>query len=337
MSAAPVANPALQPSPVGPMQFGRAWNLVINTIPDETGVAQQVTAFYNTPSLPGWQPEGLHITFEVFQGVSQALWNAEIVIYNLDAPTTNLVITQGMTVQLSAGYVNQPYGVIFEGTVFQPLWERENIVDFKLTLRCIVGFIADGNNFSTTPFAAGLTQRQLVARMAANAMNPVALTTNPAADTALSQNTLSKGGVIFGQVSKYLDQASKYNGSNSWYDAAAANIQKLISSDTAPTFTFGYGNGLLGTPQQTQLGVDCRVLLDPRITPAAQVVLNQTGLTIRQLQLDLGTTYPTVLDQSGTYAVAAVRHIGDSRGNTWETQITGLLYRGALLAAVQAY
>lgn len=314
-------------------QFGRAWKLVINTVPDETGTQTQVTAFSNS-----WVPEALHITFEVFQSVNSALWYADISIYNLNSATLNTVITQGMTVNLEAGYQTQPYGIIFDGTIFQPTWERENITDFKLTLHCIVGFIDNNYNFAAQSFAKGLSQRQIVARMAANARTPIPLLTNPAADTALSQNTLSRGGVLFGTPNKYFEQASKYNGLNTWQSNAQANILSLRQAQNVPTVSFGVGNGLLGTPQQTQFGVDCRVLMDARITPATQVYLDQSQIAIRQLPLTVnGTTYPTILSQSGKYAVLAVRHIGDSRGNTWETQITGSLYSDELLEALQSW
>lgn len=314
-------------------QFGRAWKLTINTVPDDTGQQTQITAMSNT-----FQPEGLHITFETFQSVNSALWYADISIYNLNAATLNIAITQGMTISLEAGYMNQPYGVIFDGTIFQPLWERENITDFKLTLHCIVGFINNGNNFAAQSFAAGLTQRQLVARMASTAFRPVPLVTNQAADTVLNKVTLSKGGIIFGQPDKYFAQASRYNGLSTWQSNAQANILQLRQSSTAPTFTFGAGNGLLGTPQQTQFGVDCRVLLDARITPGAQVYLDQSSVSIRQQPLSItGSTYPTILSNSGTYAVLAIRHIGDSRGNVWESQITGSLYQGELLEALTPY
>lgn len=314
-------------------QFGRAWKLTVNTVPDETGIQQQITAFSSA-----WIPEALHITFETFQSVNSALWYADISIYNLNNATLNTIITQGMTVSLEAGYMNKPYGVIFEGTVFQPLWERENVTDFKLTLHCVVGFINNGNNFAAQSFAKGLTQRQLVARMAAGASTPVPLVTNPDADTALSKTTLSRGGIIFGNPDKYFEQASKYSDLNTWQSNAQASIISLSKSANLPTFTFGVGSGLLGTPQQTQFGVDCRVLLDPRITPATQIYLDQSALTVRQLPLGLaGNTYPTILSQSGYYAVLAVRHMGDSRGNTWETQITGSLYSDELLEALQSW
>lgn len=317
----------------GARQFGRSWKLTINTVPSETGIQQKITALSNS-----WSPEPLHITFETFQSVNSALWYADISIYNLDSSTLNAVITQGMTVVLEAGYMNQPYGVIFEGTIFQPLWERENVTDFKLTLHCIVGFITNGNNFSAQSFAKGLTQRQLVARMATGASTPIPLVINAEADSELSQTTQSRGGIIFGQPDTYFEQATKYSGLNTWQSNAQASIIALRQSKTAPTVKFGVGNGLLGTPQQTQFGVDCRVLLDPRITPATQIYLDQTSLTVRQLPLSAnGTTYPSILSQSGYYAVLAVRHIGDSRGNTWETQVTGSLYSDELLEALKAW
>lgn len=317
----------------GTPQFGRAWKLIINTVPDESGTQQQLIALSNT-----WQPEALHITFETFQSVTSALWYADITIYNLNKASLNLVITQGMTLSLEAGYMNQPYGTIFDGTIFQPIWDRENVTDFKLTLRCVVGFINNRYNFTAQPFAAGLNQRQLIARMATGATTPLQLHTNPGADQVLSTTRLSKGGVLFGDPVKLMQQATMYTGLNQWQTEAQANIIALRQSTQVPTLQISVGNGLLGTPQQTQYGVDCRILMDARATPATQFYLDQSALTVRQLPRTLdGSSYPTILSQSGTYAILAVRHIGDSRGNTWESQITGSLYSDELLEALQSW
>lgn len=327
-------------------QFGRAWKLTINTVPDESGVQQQVTVMSNS-----FSPEPLHITFEVFQSTQVGdggLWYADITVYNLDGPTTELEITQGMTVSLEAGYMYQPYGTIFQGEIFQPMWEREQVTDFVLKLHCVVGFLDTTNNFSAMSFASGVSQRDIIARMAAGASGqdypapvntPMGLQTNAGADSALHQTKLSRGGVLFGTAQKYMAQAAKYNNLNTWRDNIQQNIADLLQEQkNVPTVVIGAGNGLLGTPQQTQFGMSCRTLLDPRIIPAGQVFLDQSKLNVRQMPQSLnGSQYPSILSQSGKYGILSVRHVGDSRGNTWESQLTCSLYSNDLLTALQPW
>lgn len=80
---------------------------------------------------------------------------------------------------------------------------------------------------------------------------------------------------------------------------------------------------LIGTPQQTEFGVDFRVLLDSRLTaklPPLQAQLK--NVVIEQIPVQIGTKL-TTLTADGVYFVAGVRHLGDTRGNQWESRVIG--------------
>lgn len=298
-------------------QFGIKWQLTISTTD-----GQQIVAGYNS-----WLPEGLQITFDTYQTTQAAFWYADIAIYNLNDPTTQVVLKQGMTVKLEAGYQVGPFGTIFEGTLFQPMWEREDGIDYKLTLHCLVGLVEETNNFVSLSVANGLSQRDLVARMASNCIFKL----NSSNVNFPQEQVSSRGEVIFGQPGQVFKDLAEFNGINYWASSYAANIRQLLPQQTGiPTLQYSPQTGLIGTPQQTQDGVDIRVLLDPRATLATQYQLSPDTV-IRQLPRTQGS-YPTILDQNGLYVIAGVRHIGDSRGNTWDTEITGYTYIGSRLA-----
>jgi hypothetical protein len=74
-------------------------------------------------------------------------------------------------------------------------------------------------------------------------------------------------------------------------------------------------------PQQTEFGVDFRVLLDSRLTAKLPPIQAQIkNAVIEQLALQVGTKQ-TTLTQDGVYFVAGVRHMGDTRGNLWESRV----------------
>ena len=309
--------------------FGKAWKLSILTIPDSSGNQQVVTALSNT-----WTPEPLEIEFETYQTIENAYWFADISIYNFDNPTVQIVLKQGMTVKLEAGYQNKiGYGTIFEGTLFQPTWERVNGIDSKLTLHCIVGLLENTNNFVAFNTAAGLTQRDIVARMAAapNIAYPLDVSNVVLPDTVQT----SRGNVYFGQPLPYLQQIATQNTSNLWITNLAANIRALVDATVVPTLQVGPTTGLLSTPQQTQDGVEIRINLDSRAILRGQVAL-APNVNVKQLQRVQGN-YPTILDAQGKYAIAGVRHVGNSRGNLWDTYITGITFIGSRLCLQQPY
>jgi hypothetical protein len=301
-------------------RFGRAWNI---TIENADGL---VISFGTTPP-PGnvFLPEPLHITFNSYQTIQQGFWYCDIEIFNLNSPTTQELLLQGMTVTLDAGYQTQPYGTIFKGTLLQPLWTRNGNTD-KLTLHCICGLIESSNNFIGQTIAGGITQRQLVAQMAAACHFPL-----DASNTDdLSSGVDPRASTFFGQPSDFLQEIADGNNANLWFTNMALNIRALREQTTVPTISYGPGTGLIGSPQQTQDGVQIRVLLDPRLTLLTQVKLDE-GVIIEQLPRNI-PSYPTILDANGLYIVGAVKHFGDSRANTWYSDITGFVNAGSLLS-----
>ena len=72
------------------------------------------------------------------------------------------------------------------------------------------------------------------------------------------------------------------------------------------------------------------ILLNPNITmvnPAMNIKLEQA--TIREQLKQIGVA-PTLLEQDGIYKVAKLTHRGDTRGNEWYTEITGIITQGMI-------
>lgn len=301
-------------------QFGRAYELTVSTTTGEV----------ITLTTTAWEPEALAISFEVSQNGYQAFWFADISVYNLNSPTEQKVLRAGMDVVLKAGYQAGPYGEIFRGKIFQPLWEREGVTDYKITLHCVVGLDEITNNYVSMSHSRYATQADLIARMAAAAHNP--LEVQYLDREALSKKQLPRGKAIFGAVGKYFNQIAVENKMSFWYGPQGVNIGPFGNAGGTPLLTYGPGTGLLGTPQQTQDGVSFRTNLDSRIgvrMPATLIKLDFQS--IRQAPQTFGQ-YFGVLAQDATYAVLGVRHVGDSRGNTWDTEVTGVTTVGGVLA-----
>jgi hypothetical protein len=123
--------------------------------------------------------------------------------------------------------------------------------------------------------------------------------------------------------------------SNFWISNAGVNVRKLIGGDGSNIPTIVYSpNDIIGTPQQTQDGVILRVPLDPRIQVGQQFQLNY-DVAVKQLPRQRDT-FPTILDQDGKYAIAAVNFIGSSRGNVWMTEMVGYTSVGSKLSLFEA-
>jgi hypothetical protein len=326
MSNTPVP---LTNQPATQFRFGRVWHITIENL-DGSLVWELATS-----STSPFVPEQLHITFNTVQTIQEGFWYCDISIYNLNPQTLNALILQGMKVTLSAGL--QIYGsmtntqdVIFEGTVLQPIWTRENGNTSKLTLHCICGLIEVTNNFIAQTIAGGLSQRKIVAQMAA--ASHFAL---DASDIDELSTQVSRASTFFGPPADALQNIADGNNANLWFSNMALHIRELRQQTDKPSIVYSPTSGLIGTPQQTQDGVEMKMLLDPKITLMTQIQLAK-GITINQLQRNMNTL-PTILDQNNVYIVGRLKHYGDSRGNDWYTEVTGFVNAASILSLASGF
>lgn len=321
--------------------FGQAWELVV-TYATATG-QQQVTITSNA-----WEPEALRMTFEVLQTtVSNPWWFADIVIYNLNDQTIQNTLYNATWCTLRAGFQTGPnkYAVIWDGPVFQVLFDRENVVDRRVTLHCVANptQLADIVAFSVGPFAS---QQQLVARMAAATGLPPIDPSQGTQDAAVNQRMTAKqfprGRGVFGKVSKYLVQMAEDQFSQTFQDGRQAYMGDINNGDLTPAVIYapvaapgpsvaplpsGVTASIVGTPRQTPFGIIFEVLLDPRMKvqlPALVVQLDRSTV-YQQLTLapNPNSGFPSPFTSNLTFFVSQVRHHGDTRGNDWQTEVTG--------------
>lgn len=323
--------------------FGQAWELTI-TYTDANGDDQDLLVSTNS-----WEPEAIRITFEVLQAtVPSSWWFADIVIYNFNETTINSVLA-ATSVRLKAGFQSGPASssVIWDGPILQVLLDEENVVDTRVTLHCVASPVTMANPIA---FAVGdyASQADLLSKMAGNiglppmenSQNTATLSTH--AQTALTAKQYPRGNTVFHTFGQYLDVVSTDQNLTTWRKGNAAYMSELgnvaggLSTPTAdyiyalpnPTGTTAVGlppgttQSIIGTPRQTQQGIIFTVLLDPRlmVTLPVQVVQLAGNLTITQQAIQVGQMQNVL---NTLQFVVQVRHVGDSRGNDWYTEVTG--------------
>ena len=323
--------------------WGQAWELVVTYATE--GGAEQATIASKT-----WTPDALRVTFEVLQAMnSSPFWYADISIYNMNDQAVQNILLNATWVTLRAGFMTGEnlYATIWDGPVFQPIFTREAVVDQKVTLHCVANpFVMDSIvGFATGPFS---TQTQLVAKMASQInLPPVSTaqgTLGAVAEQRMSVTQYPRGNGVFGKTSRYLAQIADSNFLQMWQDGQQAYISEVDSGNREPQLVYsppldpaytdqmlnipiGTTRSLIGTPRQTQQGVTFEVLLDPRLKvglPPLVVQLARTQVAqLVQTPTPASGSIPTALSSNLTFFVAQVRHVGDTRGNEWYTEVTG--------------
>lgn len=333
--------------------FGQAWELIVRY------QTADGTTRYETITTDAWQPEALHITFDVLQStLPSPFWYADIIIYNLTATEVQEIVFNATWVTLKAGFQTGPAlsSIIWDGPIFQVAYDQENVVDQRITLHCLANPLVMDN---LVAFSQGIytSQAQLLAR-AAEAINLPPMSTqqgtlSPYAAQALDQKRYPRGNTVFGKFSKTLSLLSDDQFMTNFRDGSQAYMTEYDNGTAVPTPELTYSppsppdaewslppevtQTIIGTPRQTAQGVIFTVLLDPRLkvqVPIQVVQLVRALPTQLAVNPDPNQSFVSPLNTNLTFFVGQLRHVGDSRGNDWYTEVTGFAttYASALLS-----
>lgn len=250
----------------------------------------------------------------------------EIKIYNLSPETENKIIKQGQKIIVEAGCEGDQYGVIFAGSIVQPIRSKENGVDYVLQLLCM-----DAQYYSTyglvgTTLVAQQTSRKAIDEITSKAN--YAIQQGDIMDTSI---VYPRGKVLFGSPTDLLEQMTRTEDAAYYFDGDKINIVTAVKYKEGTIPSFGPDSGLLGTPEQTAEGISCRLLLNPRIQVNSLFHIDNTkvsgyeytqGSVVRQL------------DSEGIYRVISLTHVGDTRGDDWHTEVQAVGQAGTLPSIV---
>lgn len=285
--------------------FGRKYQVIVS---DASGNALDVSE--------------LHCTFVVEKVANQKAGYADISIYNLDLSTLEAIVKEGSTVILSAGYEHGAFGKIFEGELFQPTIERENVTDLKLTLHCIDGNNILNSNFVNFSLGKGYNYRDVILKMANSARNK--MTVGGVTDT-LDQKQTPRGKVVFGDPRDTFRQICRDNNATFFADNGKLYVTKITDVPKGEALVISPESGLIGTPQQTDEGFSFRCLLNPSVQVIngenTQMLVKLDNSIIRQEKVQIGQ-YTSLLDQDMVGKVIGVTYIGDTRGDDWYCDVT---------------
>lgn len=276
-------------------------------------------------------------TFSVRRGDFQTPNSLDARIYNLSNKTAQLIQqTEFTTVQLGAGYnptqdVNFVPPLVFKGTIKQFRAGRVNQLDSYVEITA-----ADADEaynyapvFVTVPAGQSSQPSRLVdviqgafAQKSGN--QSVSLGYTP----TLPTTNLVRGRVLYGMAKdEARDFAWQNNVKFSIQDGAMTLIPytSYVPGGSVPLISVA--TGLIGVPEQTQQGINIRVLLNPAIK-IGQLVQLDSQVNQFRLGLDLPSqaTNPnlvaaTATNQQGLYYVMSANHTGDTREQNWYSDL----------------
>ena len=263
----------------------------------------------------------------------------------------NEALNAGDLVTISAGYQTTGQGQafsslgnqLFQGHLFQAAWTRTDVTDYVLTMRCIIGLMEDTLNFTSNNIPKNRNSLDVINQVALDAGITIA-GINTGASTALSNQRFPRSQVFHDKPLKIIQDTCKQVGVFPWLDSKGLQLRRFDPSDTsgdnplnakpafayAPvnltvpsTFTTTIKPTLLGVPNQIQKGVVFRVMMDNTVQIGTVLQLAPgTFINFYAVTPGPGQNYPPAPNPSGIYICAGVRHVGDTRGPDWYSEIT---------------
>lgn len=263
----------------------------------------------------------LRIMFEVEKDVSYLSNLLLLKVYNLSESSRNKISQEYQGVILKAGYGENP-NIIFNGSIRNVfhIREQENMVSWI--------YCADGDAYSRksiTQLTTGPNKslEQLIKDLAGQLLDENGNAPAIGEINITNGNNKIKGLVISGKTSEALNLLADSYRFNWFIDSgtfyAVGETQYLENS---PVTTTSPTTGMIESPILTETGVDVKTLLNPSVSPGRQFRIKSAGTSI-QLGLLYFQNVPVTVAE-GKYKVLRVKHIGDTRGNDWYSEIETL-------------
>lgn len=261
----------------------------------------------------------LHFVFDVQAAtVDNFMPKAAYVrIYNLSRETARTITTEGTQLILSAGYAEN-FNTIFNGQITQARIGRENGTDTYLDITATDGDQFFNYTMVSMSVAAGTDVIGRIGQIANAAGMQLGTVQAPTGGAKLA-----RGAVFFGLPRDHLRNECSTIGANWCVENGKLDViaEGGYKSGDVPVITAA--TGMIGVPEQTEIGIAVRCLLNPHLQQNMRVQLDNASIQQYAIQPNLSAQVQAALVPSiaadGIYKVLFVNHHGDTRGQDWYT------------------
>ncbi len=283
-----------------------------------------VTLLVKTSSTDAIDLSKLHIKFSVKRSNTPTPNTADIRVYNL-ADSTIVKIKKDLQIILQAGYVGN-FGVIFQGNIKQVITGRENSTDTFIDI--VAGDGDTSYNFAIVnkTLAKGSSQMDQVTA-ALDPMKTIGNVTKGFIDLPAT-STLPRGKVMYGSAKNYLTNVATTNKQDWSIQNGKVQFVPLKGYLPGERVILNSNTGLIGTPQQTNEGVNMKCLLNPLLKVGGRVEINNKDLAALKINLTVpnsAANIPAPLSADGVYFIYVNETIGDNRGIDFYSNLVCLL------------
>lgn len=255
------------------------------------------------------------VKFQVWQGDKETPHHAQVRVYNLSEDTRRRIQGEFVDLVLQAGYVDGPFGIVFQGSIVQTKrgWEGEGGVDSYVDI--IGADEAFASAIVNSAVAKGSSFQDRANALAKAASLPQGFAAQ------LPPNQLPRGRVYYGMVRDHLRDLTASTDTTWWVQNGQLQVMSKTGYLPGEAVVLTSKTGLIGWPRQTEQGIEIRCLLNPKIKPGVRVQIDNASVLQADLNLSISgaasnALLPSISDD-GLYRVIVCEQRGDTRGNDW--------------------
>lgn len=250
---------------------------------------------------------------------------AEISVYNMTTELRSLIAKKYNVVELDAGYINN-HSIIFSGYLYN-LATVKQTTELVTTLYCATNTQVYGRPVNKC--VQNITVTDLISQLCQEYGVTYRLPFTRS-DVVQKSYTGSFGRVIALICKEYNISCALDNGQLLFKDKTAKT--KEVEKQEIKVFT--PSSGLLGNPSVTEKGIRIRALLQPSLqvndyfrleAPYAEYAVNNLSNTPGLVLGDELNVYAHIDTKTynGVYMALSIIDSGDTRGNSWYTDVEG--------------
>lgn len=270
----------------------------------------------------GLEVSELRCTFSVEKSMSAKPNSANIKIYNLSDQSRNAILTRGNRVIIEAGYDGPQYGTIYDGDVIQTLRYADDAVSSVTEVVSQDGDVWLNGSFVNRSYAAGETPSSLISSLAGDGGTSVGIISEN-----ISETQLPRGKAMFGQPKDYARNIAKGEDALVYVNDRKICLVKPADLPPGEAVNLNPASGLVGIPERTDSGIKAKCLLNPLLNINMLVYIDNS--LVKQI-VQSSPFAPRRPQGNGVYRILTLTHTGDTRGNDWYTEITGVAQPGMI-------
>jgi hypothetical protein len=219
----------------------------------------------------------MHFKFETKQADEESPNNCAVRVFNLSEDTIKKVKGEYSEIVLQAGYEQGAFGVIFQGTIkqFREGKDPDGATNY-LDILAADGDLAYNFSLVNMSLATGSTAEQRV-QAAIGAMNANGVTAG-SINIPGTGGVLPRGKVLFGLARAALRQETGSQGTTWNINNGQVNIVPLDSYLPTEAVVLTSNTGLIGRIEQTEQGMVCRALINPKLIVGGLVQIDNRSI-----------------------------------------------------------